>query len=85
MAFILPCFSVCFRGNHIRLYQMEAVLEAGSPEALRRVRIQCRKYAACAPQAGSAAPKQAGTQLLPDVLLPGDKVQWTGTIDCMLQ
>ena len=26
MAFILPCFSVCFRGNHIRLYQIEAVL-----------------------------------------------------------
>jgi hypothetical protein len=25
-AFILPCFSVCFRGNHIRLYQIEAVL-----------------------------------------------------------
>ena len=26
MAFILACFSVCFRGNHIRLYQIEAVL-----------------------------------------------------------
>ena len=26
MAFILACFSVSFRGNHIRLYQIEAVL-----------------------------------------------------------
>jgi hypothetical protein len=26
MAFILACFSVCFRGNHIRLYQIEAAL-----------------------------------------------------------
>ena len=26
-AFILPCFSVCFRGNNICLYQIEAVLE----------------------------------------------------------
>ena len=24
--FILPCFSVCFRGNNIRLYQIEVVL-----------------------------------------------------------
>ena len=23
--FILPCFSVCFRGNNIRLYQIEVV------------------------------------------------------------
>ena len=26
MAFIFACFSVCFRGNHIRLYQIEAAL-----------------------------------------------------------
>jgi len=25
MAFILACFSVCFRGNHIHLYQIETV------------------------------------------------------------
>ena len=28
MAFIVACFSVCFRGNHIRLYQIETVLVA---------------------------------------------------------
>ena len=76
---------VCRSGLHLQGCGVDWIGYSGIARGqLRHAWIQRRKRLLCAPETGSPASIQTGTQLAPEVFLPHSKVQWSCAVDSVI-